>query len=307
MRIRKMIAAMLVGVCFFGLTACQLAREGAAIEEGYQGDRLVGVLVTTEYLNIPWESDGRIYAVLKDRTLTEEGTGKETTIQEFVFEDVEGFPYFVAYKPLTGGEENVFESQYTNSQSHETISDSHMGLHYSDEEEKITLEGTIYFAPKSLDMIVQLNPIYQQPDGRLYVTSGSSMGNSGSEGEGMGMTSTLDETTAMTENGKTKKFTTNIKISISSMFPPEKIVLLQMDKGSSILSRQEFAPGDVPSELVPEEDTAYIIVETHKRDNFGEVVIGRELYSGKDEMLFTFMVRGDGVLEKALTTLVWGD
>ena len=307
MRIKKIIAVTLAGLCFFGLTACQLAREDVAIEEGYQGDRLVGVLATTEHLNTPWKSDGRIYAVLRDKILTDEETGKKTTIQEFVFEDVEGFPYFVAYMPSAEGEKNIFESQSTSSQSHEAISDGHVGLHYSDEEEKITLEGTLYFVPKSADLIVQLNPIYQQPDGRLYVTSGNSFSNSNMEGEGIGMTSTLDETAAMTENGKTKKFTASIKISISSMFPPEKIVILQMDNSSGILSRQEFAPGDVPGELRPGEGTAYIVVETHKRDNLGEVIVGRELYSRKDETLFTFMVRGDGVLEKVLTTLVWGD
>lgn len=305
MRIRKMIAAMLVGVCFFWLTGCQLAREDIVTERAYQEDRLIGVLVTTEYLSIPRESDGRIYAVLKDKTLTEEETGKETTIQEFVFENIEGFPYFVAYVPSEEGGDNVFASQSTRSQGHEAISDGHTGIHYSDEEEKITLEGTVYFVPGLANLIFQLNPIYQQPDGRIYVTNGSSFSNSG-EGEATQGSATLDETMAMTENGKTKKFTTNIKISMSSMFAPEKIVIIQLDKNSSILSRQEFAPGAVPDKMLPEEDTAYIIVEAHKRNNAGEAVVTREIYSERDETLATFMVRGDRVLAKALTTLTWG-
>lgn len=322
MKIKRYIAAILAALSIFALTGCQLAREDAG--ENISEDRLIGVLVTNEYLdlfdvegylnnNIKSHSggeirmegnveqyQGRLYAVLKDQILTNEETGEEQVTQQFVFEGVEGISYFAAYVPATADSESFFTSG-----SDEAITDGHMGLYYGEEEDKTTLEGTIYVTPNHSDRTCYINPVYQSADGRVFAMSGSGFSVSGVHDEGSAYSQTLDETTTITENGTTKKVSISIKISVAVMLPPEKIVIMQMGKDSAVLSRHEYTPGEVPETLTLETGTAYIIAETYKHDLTDKVIVTRDLLSEKDEILSTFFAREDGVCEKAWTQLIW--
>ncbi|HBK85428.1 MAG TPA: hypothetical protein DDZ53_05295, partial [Firmicutes bacterium] len=161
MKSRKLGALCLVTVAIFtifALTGCQLAREDG--EESQ--DRLIGVFLTTSHLdlgganmrlqeivsgakktNSPIDSwiptnrpQGRLYATLVDRTLTNEETGATTTAKEYIFQDIEGISFFTATVPATEDHES-----YTGTGSDAAISDVHTGLHYKDNEETIEMEG----------------------------------------------------------------------------------------------------------------------------------------------------------------------
>lgn len=321
MKIKRSISILLIILMAAALSGCQLAREDAA--EGAGNDRLVGVFVTSEYLDLfdfegylndnlqnfsggeitldgnGEQYQGRLYAVLQDRTLTSD-SGKQSTIQEFVFPDVDGITYFAAKIPATDESESFISSG-----SDEAISDGHVGLSYGDEEDKITLDGTIYLSPSSDQCAFYVNPVYQTKDGSVYAVSGNGMEMSGIQDEGMAMSQTLDESTVITENGKSKTMTTSVKISFSLLLPPETVVVLQMDSDSNAVSRVAYTPSELPDTLKPETATAYILVETYKHDASGAEIVTRELFSSQNETMTSFYARSDGVCVKQWTTLEW--
>lgn len=319
----KGLFVLLIGLLgIFSLMGCQLARADAGKETSEY--KLIGVLVTHEYLDlfdfegylkdnigsvsgseiqIKGNSDkygGRLYAELKERELTNEDTGEKTTTEEYVFENIEGIPYFAATIPSIDGRES-----YVTTGSDDAITDRHVGLFYGDDEDKITLEGTIYISSLQDGIAHYINPVYQDAHGRVFALTGDGIMMNSVEGEGSGFSQNLEETSTSTENGKSKEVSTSVTISIDVILPPEKIVILEMDENSSILGNREYSPGELPDKLTPKREVDYIIVETHKRDSTGTVLVTRELFSREDETLSTFYCRKDGICVKAWTQLTW--
>lgn len=320
---RKSIIAVCCAVLLCALAGCQLAQESAG-PNPYE-DRLVGVFLTTEYLDLfDFESylndnlagfsggeivmdgdaekyQGRLYATLATRTLTSEETDETIETEEYVFEGVEGIPYFSATVSATDE-----YGSYKTSISDPAISDGKMNLFYGDEANSTTLEGTVYVSPISRERTYYFNPVYQSADGSVYLVAGSGfMIGDWTASEGEQYAQTMDATYSVTENGETKTESTSVKLSISVMFAPEKIVILQMDADSKRLSRMEYTPGELPQTFAPEPDAAYLVVETHKRDATGNVTVARGIYGKDAESVETFFARADGVCVKRWTQIVW--
>ncbi|MDR1619863.1 MAG: hypothetical protein LBS18_04280 [Clostridiales bacterium] len=317
----KMMIAMCCILLLYALTGCQLALENAGTDT-YE-DRLAGIFVTTQHLdlfdmegylndslkgfqggNIIVDGDiqkyqGRLYAALRTRTLTNEETGETSKIEDYAF-PVDGISCFVATVPAIEG-----RGGYRTSISDPAISNGRMDIHVGDETNSTTLEGTIYVSPTGRDITYYLNPVYQSADGNVYVTTGQGISASGMASEGAFMSQTMDAATTVTENGKTKAESISIKLSISVMFPPEKTVILQMDTDSNLISRTEYAPGAMPEVFTPELDTTCFIVETYKRDDTGSLKISREIYDRDDENTETFFARADGICVKHWTQIKW--
>lgn len=321
---RKAIIALCGALILCALSGCQLARENAGADA--REDRLAGVFVTTEYLDlfdfegymndnlkgfsggeIIMDGDtekyqGRLYAALTTKTLTNEETGETIETEEYVFEGVEGIPYFAAVMQATaqGGD------AYTASVSDPAISDAHMAINVGDAENSTALEGTIYVSPAREERTYYFNPVYQSADGSVYLTSGSGfMVGNWPTSEGEQYSQTMDASYTETENGKSKTERISVKLSIGVMFAPEKIVVLQMDAQSKLLSRTERAPGELPEVFSPEPDAEYLVVETHKRDAEGNATVSREIVGKDAESMETFCARADGVCEKRWTQIKW--
>ena len=319
---RKMMIAVCCALILCALTGCQLAKESAGTN-AYE-DRLIGVFITTEYLDLfdfeGYLSDnynsfqggeinvdgsgtqkyqGRLYAVLVPRTLTDEETGETTVTHEYVFEGIEGILYCV---PTIQPSEA--ENSYIATTSDPAISDGYTSIFVGDDENSVSIDGTIFVAPSKNDHIYYYNPVWQSAEGSVYAVSGDSfMFSSEAHGEGSAYAQTMDATTTITENGKAKKDSISIKISISVMYAPEKIVILQMDPDNVVISRSEYEPGEMPKDIMLKTDTAYFIVETHKRDDTGNIKIHREIYGRDVENIETFFVREDGVCVKHWTQI----
>ena len=88
------------------------------------------------------------------------------------------------------------------------------------------------------------------------------------------------------------------------MSAPEKIVILQMGSDNAVISQNEYKPYEMPKDFTLETDTAYFIVETHKRDDAGNMKIYREIYGRDAESIETFFVRADGVCVKHGTQII---
>ncbi len=317
MKIKRSLSALLAVIVALSLFGCQLARKDAGGSTGK--DRLIGVFVTREYLDLfdmdgylndnlqnlsggEFHADGndakyqgRLYAVLQEITLTSD-TGEKSTKLEYVFPGADGISYFAARVPAMEESES-----YITSGSDEAISDGQLALNYGDTEDKITLDGTIYLADLSGNYSCYINPVYQSEDGSVYAVSGDGM----EMCSGAGMAQTLEDKTVVTENGVSKTVISSIKISIETLAPPEKIVILQMDKDSAILSKAEYNPGELPGTLKPEPATAYILEETYSHDASGKEVVTRKLFGPQDETLSAFYARADGICVRQWTTLAW--
>lgn len=327
MKSRKLGALSLVTVVLFAAltqTGCQLAREDGEVSQ----DRLIGVFLTTSHLDLgeelqiqekiseakkssnsmdPWlptnRPRGRLYATLVDRTHMDETTGTTTSCRDYEFPGIEGISLFTATIPATENNES-----YTGMNPDTAITDAHIGVHYKDDGLALEMEGTVYLSTHHSGVVWYINPVYQGTDGSVYVTAGNGlMHSSDSDAEGVQWSTTLEESVTVTENGKANSASTSVKLSLSTMHPPEQIVVIQMGEGYGRLKSAEYAPTEMPSALAPLKDTQFIIVETRRHDPHGNPSVSRALYGRNDNSMETFYCRDDGVCVKRQTGLKWDE
>lgn len=314
-------AICLATILLIILSGCRLAREDAG--ENASEERLIGVFLTTESLDLfDFDSylkdnisdfsggeikldgntdkyQGRLYAELRQKTLTNTETGEKLTTEEYVFPGFEGIAYYSAWVPSAA----EYVGYYT-SGSDDAISDGHVSVNSGDQGNSISMEGTVYVTPDSGSMYC-FNPIYQSSDGRVYTMTGNFLSSSGNQGEGEVFSQTMSATYSKRENGMNKTDSISIKLSISVMYPPEKIVVLQMGKEGSLISSSEYAPGNMPEEITPDKNTEYIIVETHKSGGQDANTTSRKLYGKDAESLEAFFCREDGICVKQWVQVNW--
>lgn len=321
MKIKKLLALCLVIAALLALPGCQLAREEAG-EENPGKDRLIGVLITREYLDLfdveEYVADhlgdfagreigagdaeayqGRIYASFRNPSQVYEETGEAVRGGEYVFEGLNGIRFFA---PVIAGSSG--QGDYTTFTAEEGISDTAFNLFSGDTEEKTELKGTIYCVPSGR-MEIYCNPVYQTEAGGVYVCSGQGFIVDGIDAEGNAFSQTLDETTTITQNGESKTASTAVTVEVSIMFPPEKIVVLEIGRDHGVLGRTEYEPGTLPEAIHPKAGTDYILVETYKRDPEGKEMISRELVTETEGLLKTYYARPDGICVAKETELNW--
>ena len=79
-----------------------------------------------------------------------------------------------------------------------------------------------------------------------------------------------------------------------------RVELVQMDDAHGVVSMQRFAPGTLPQQIVPEQNTAYILLESRSGEN-----VRRSLFTPDDESLHAFFLRDDGICEQADHPIIW--
>ncbi len=166
-------------------------------------DRLIGVLITTEYLDLfdrerhlndtdkqvlnsgevsmddSSAHQGRIYATLNDDPYSNEETNETHMGKRYVFDEIDGIAYFCAmYKDDMG-------NSYQGDSGDNAITDGAMGISVTDEGESISLEGTIYVSTTNGSSHFYYNPVYQNANGEVYVMSGNGMSYGGEVTAGM--------------------------------------------------------------------------------------------------------------------------
>lgn len=165
MKIKKMI----IVVCCMILSAFILGATGIlkitneAAQESPESPRLIGVLITREYLDL-FDSDrffsdhaerlaaggeisgpesaeyqGRLYASLAETIHTNEETGETITGKEYIFNDVDGIRFFA---PYIRDESESYQSTNID----EGITDAQCHFQSTDDGESVSLKGTIFIA-----------------------------------------------------------------------------------------------------------------------------------------------------------------
>lgn len=310
---RKIAAILLMFALMLPLCGCQLAKGEELVETGYSmTDKLIGVFITEEHLNLfdmdaylndnlnsiisgkeigPGEQaeyEGRIYAT-PDGYLE---NGKPDGY--FTFEGMEGYAYFV---PVVETEE--CSSSVVNSDS--CFADIKTGSHHKDgnvREESV--EATLYLVDDRKENIFYMNPVYQDEDGNVYLMAGTGL----STGYGMlgSMSQTMNTELKTTVDGVETTERYFVTINYKGVPRPETIAVLQMSADSTLLSREEYLPGQLPEQINPVEGAEYIIVET-----IGESEITREVVGNDERWLSTYDPQEDGVCMKQQTEVLWQD
>ncbi len=309
---KRIICICCAIIIAFSLSGCQLAREGGNVG---QPDELVGVFITTEYvdlfdmegylndqfssfnggtINLDYNDqryDGRFYAEFKSKVLTNEETGEESEMWEYVFENLDGEPFFIASITDKDG------FTYSTTSSNDSVCDSHATIG-----DNTTLEGTIYVNPNDLTT-VYINPVYQSGDNRIYLKSGQGM-LLGEGAEGDVFTQSIEEKHTITENGEKKEKTFKATISVAAKNSPSEIDIIQMGAEHTLINRESYNVAALPEKIKVNPEVEYIIAETRSVTDQGEAVT-REMLDSKNSYYSTYKDRGDGIFKAVSVDLIW--
>ena len=294
------LSCVLVVSFILGVTgAVTFAKDEPTDNPNGEGEgRLIGVFITTEYLEL--FDQGRLYAKLVDDSYTDSETGKIVTTKNYVFDGIEGIACFSARYTDESG------VQYWRIGGDDAISDVDTNFNSTDAGDSIDMKGTIYVSASKGFNVFYYNPVYQTATGEVYLMSGQSMSHGGELSTGMSSSQALKEEQTVTIDGEITTISSNIEVSTCFMDTPIGAGVIQFDEDGSIISREDYAAGDLPFKITTSSDTEYIIVETHMRSGDGKETVARELFQPDDESLFTFSCREDGICIKQYCNMVWG-
>lgn len=287
-----------------------------------QPDKLIGVLVTPEYLDLfnfdsyfednidaltanngvvtidSSEYEGRLYATLVDNTVVDSFGERKTP--EYVFENVEGYLFYTATMKDEYG-------TYSSGSSDEAFSDGHSVFHSLDEGERIEIQSTIYVSTLSDIHTFYYNPVYQTADGKVYALSGTGHSYGSELTEGLTNTVSYEESSSHTANGVTITDSMRVEVTCKYVNPPTSIVITQMNDNNQILTSTVYEPDKLPDSITPMDETDYILLEILATDYYGNQVSNRELFEDNDTYLEPYYCREDGICVKKFIQLEWGE
>ena len=299
---RKLILAALAALMILTmLGGCQLAVDDDDMNPG--ADRLCGVFVTLDHLDLSLEDqeidipsnwngnpssivfpETRIYA-----TRTEEENGSV----DYTFDGIEGFRLFSVKTDSPDG-----LGSYSSSFGDDALQDGHISV--SDED--VSLSGTIYF-DVHYSCVIYTNPVYQTPDGQVYMTSGTGISFGGEGMEGISGSTSLSATTTENNNGEETSHTTKVEIKVEAVNTNKKVLLKQLDSSDQIIMQTEITQDDIPESIKIEKNTAYMIMEEHCIDHENKASVKRTLLKPDEEFLDAHFTGDNGIIETYPVTL----
>jgi hypothetical protein len=310
--IKKLAAVCCLLAVLLSAGGCRLAKEESGTAEAK--DRLIGVFVTTEHLDL-FDFEGYINdhtdSALTGGEITTGGDNKKyngrvyatQTISnghaDYAFEGLDGISFYEPYVPATESAD-----AYNALIGGDGIGDSKVVIAAGDNK-GLTLEGTIYVTPEAAGRAYFFNPVYQDAAGNVYVTTGSGSTSIGHTAEGTVFSQSYKESYTETVNGKQTADDVSVTVAVSMKYDAEEFAILQMDDEHTVLARDEYAPGAVPETITPRSGTAYMISESRAKDADGKTQVSRVLYGRDAQYIRSYRDRGDGILLAQDTKIEW--
>lgn len=312
--IKKLFALLLAAVL---LTGCQLA-EPETEEGGY--DRLVGVFVTREHLNLfdmesylqdnaeklvsggelfvedSTQYDRRIYAELVEKKWSDE-EGNSHSYETFEFAGLEGELLSTCW--IDDGAEG-----YWSNDAGDWFSEVRNGMNSGDNDSTgLEMEATIYVSPAMEEILFFYNPVYQTPEGEVYLVEGQ--GSACQYHLGSSMTHTLSDEKTTTLDGVQSRNWTDIRVEVECIQTAERIVLNFANEKNEVFFREEYHGGDIPAEVTVPEGTAYVICEVFHLDETGEETLIRQITDPEGEAIEVYREVEDGICRKSTLEVIW--
>ncbi len=277
------------------LGGCSLARGELQSEEM---DKLVGVFLTEEYVNtgemeIEMNRKGEI-TLFREEEIPGKLVLGEVGGPDIIFEGIQGFGIYSV--DIWDESEQMFVGY--------TFADERFAnQQVTESNEKMKLEATVYVEDTGI-YCGYFNPVYQTPEGEIYMKPGSSI--SAEMVHGMSMSQTLTEENRINKNGE--EIIEGIEICVHITYQesgiPTRIVCYD-DKGdvADIFSKEEILSllEKEQYELILPAEAAYLIAESQTGE--GETI--RALYNHGEESLYFLRSMGNGYLKGAGFTLIW--
>ncbi|MEF9892115.1 MAG: hypothetical protein RR738_02110 [Anaerorhabdus sp.] len=287
----KIVVSLLLMV---GLCGCQLAKEVVVTGE----DELIGVFITMESLNLhDFEAtlnnkddinNGKKYAsLIMEPYINEAGQSKE--MPAYVFEDLEGIPFFNAEIEEDG------ETYRSMADSNGYLSNLKLATNITDDSREYVLEGKLYYKVGIQDMVFYANPVYQESNGNVYVEQAAGLSMMDSM-EGQSGSNKIDASMTLTENNKTITNKTSVTVSYESMFEPIKTSIIEMNKENEVVLISEYKNNIFPDSLDLNNETEYVLVETTKLDTTNKEIVTREIFSKNDDSINVYELKDNGLI-----------
>lgn len=297
----RAVPALALSACL--LTGCRLAREEAQVQDSAE-DRLVGVFVTEEYLNVGTpeltvNSGGEI-------SFVENREGIEGTLifdehgpKDIIFDGIEGYGI---YDIEVWNEEQGFYTSYAIAD--DVFSDGYWATTGNDTSEANEVEVTVYVdqgGPAGL----YFNPVYQTARGDVYMQPGTGL--SWAEGVwGASSTYTMSQEWKASKNGQETAVKSSFNIHIVCADGTVLYNLLLMGEDNRVT---EVITGDElvkmweagQWELAVPTETAYLILE--QESGSGDT---RRIICNRGEASLEFLQNADsGYMAKRQMNILW--
>lgn len=298
----KKLSIALILALALALPGCSMLREDASPA---QEDRLVGIYITPEYvdtfdleayfednasslINGGGEISSQDAAKYSQRIYATDNGGREGHIE---------FPMWGI--PLISARYEEDGESYIGNESSDYMDQGGLHVYSSDEGERYEISGTIYADARG-HIQVYCNPVYQQADGSIYLVTGQGMSSNG-----MGtMTFTLSEDSDA--YGDVPAWGMSIELDITATYPTERVAVLLYGADGSLMSRTEYAPGEVP-ETIAAGDAAFAVVEDYTMDDSGEAVVERQFLTSGESFTTRTLAEGESFYAIQSTTLTGPD
>lgn len=279
------------------LGGCSLALEEPP---SVGGDRLAGIFVTEQYIEpeepqLEVNARGEIYA--RDtgpRKIYGSFTGYGKDAAVVTFPDLQGYG---VYSFLVPEDETHEASGYSACDS--IFTDCHFTV--SDTED--SLEASFY-ATAGSPRHYYFNPVYQQPDGQLYLVPGEGIA-SDSFLDGQKFSKSVAQSATGTKSGSETTKGQSFTITVIAADPPQDMELFLMDAGHQVLERYSARELDALSDtgealrLPPR--SAYLILQQTLQDE----TLSRQLFDEGTEYLEYKIPEEDGYLHARQLPLIW--
>ena len=253
----KKLIALLLAVCL--LTGCQLATTEK--KETMLDDKLVGVFVTFEHLDLDFDIEGYLndnaHAISDgDEIVLDPGEGMEYEEKLYAEITEDGWE-FPGYEGLIMGQ--MWQADHWTGFSTTGFCEHKTHVKRTDTLDGVEEEGTVY-VPLGTQVHLNSNPVYMTPDGEYYTVQGDSFSSTIDLGS---MSQSVSDEKTWTEDGVEYTYSAKFTTTVQGVKLADKVVLVQMSADHAELNRAEYVPGQMPETVIPTEGTAYIIVEEY--------------------------------------------
>lgn len=306
------LAVIFLLVFLAGLRGLSLRNEKLEGKASAANDRLIGVFITTEYLDL-FDMEGylsdNLSRIMNSSNITLDASESSayqgriyaTKISDgpdadWSFPDLSGIRFFSVSDSAT-------ETPTSYMISDPGISDAYTHYTETDTEHGVDLEATVYLMPASAS-VFYINPVYQDGDGAVYVTSGNgvSMGDSWVEGAAF---STKLEATSESSNSIQER--TSISIRLKTCNLPDSFTILQMSEQNTPIAEASYAPDALPDSFAFSAETAYVLLEAHTSSPDGTSASTRQLLQRTEDTLCFKVPLKNGLCESRYAAVTWED
>ncbi len=263
------------------LTVMLLFTGCDSISGGVDGDRLLGVCVTTSSISDIAGDDGKVYAVKSEE--------QDVDGFNYSFEDLEAAYAFLSTEVVKDENKDTFY-QYQKAIEKNGKLKLTSGMPKNADSVSYTLISDIYLNRNSnpKDRIFHINWVYQDKEGQVYLNEADALSHGGDvNGFELGTVIAGVSRSGISKNkleNEPERVRTEVQANLVIQSPTEVLKFVEMDGENKVLAVREYSGDQIPEEYSISKEADYVIVEEEKRID-DKLIVFRKLLNKSDEVL----------------------